>query len=220
MMLRFILLCISLSLCNCNGVIMNHYASRAHQPLDGTNGNSRFNSEDVSYAIGNLEYLNDREARNNNLYFASARKYNQIKYQIAHDYILNYQKFVKVDAKELEHRFADEQKHTSRQKLLKQMESGTLPVRPLQGNIEAMQNLKDEKNKIAFPDYMDEYLTPYNQQNDTIIQKQTTQENQNDEHFIAFAITDRDSYVQHYLYDINNDGQYKATQVFQETQLS
>ena len=47
---------ILLSITGCNGLIFNHYASRPNDPIDGTFGNKRFDSDDVKYTQGNLAY--------------------------------------------------------------------------------------------------------------------------------------------------------------------
>ena len=193
-----LLLCILLvSISGCDGILSNHYASRAHEPLDGTYGNARFDSNDVSYTQGNLEYLN------NKIYYASAQKYNDISYSVAKEYISNYQKFLKVDTKELENRLRNEQYEQKSDDILKKMEAGVLPKRPMNGNIEIMQTLKDEKNKIAFPDYMDEYLAMYNDKRNDAIENNSSDFNSQN-YIVAYDLNSRDGYVDYYFNMMNS----------------
>ena len=209
-----LLLPILLIICGCDGVIANHYAVRGNEPLDGTFGNSRFDSNDVSYTQCNLEYLNDRKTRNNNLDFASAKKYLEMNHQIAYEYVDNYQKFLKVDAKELEHGLKVDQYGVKGSDILRKMEAGHLVARPMQGNIEIIQALKDEKNKIAFPDYMAEYLNAY----DDGISSVDAGKNIDDKEDVALKhendqrMKNRDDYVEYY--NINDDAtaRYKKYQ--------
>ena len=179
-MLRYIHLYILvlLGLSGCNGIIFNHYASRYSQPLDGTYGNERFDPNDVNYTQGNLEYLKDRKTRNNVIYYASARKYNQLNYEIAKEYIGNYQKYLKVDSKALEDEMKKEHLGVKGEEILNKMELGELPVHPLRGNIEAMQKLYDEDNKNI---------------------KQLEGDNDPMYAFADINVYDRDSYVKKYL---------------------
>ena len=209
--MSILLLCLVLvSVSGCDGVLSNHYASRAHEPLDGTYGNSRFDSNDVSYTQGNLEYLNNKNNRNNKIYYASAQKYNDINYNIAKEYISNYQKFLKVDAKELENCLRNEQYEQKSDDILKKMEAGILPKRPMNGNIEIMQTLKDEKNKIAFPDYMDEYLVVYNNKRGNVI-KDVSGDTDSQNHTVAYNLNSRDDYVNYYFNMINGSIDGKDT---------
>ena len=200
-MLRYIHLYILvlLGLSGCNGIIFNHYASRYSQPLDGTYGNDRFDPNDVNYTQGNLEYLKDRKTRNNVIYYASARKYNQLNYEIAKEYIGNYQKYLKVDSKALEDEMKKEHLGVKGEEILNKMELGELPVHPLRGNIEAMQKLYDEDNKIAFPDYMSEYLDIYANGAEKKNIKQLEGDNDPMYAFADINVYDRDSYVKKYL---------------------
>ena len=217
-MLRFFIFTILVLQCGCDGIIMNHYASRANEPIDGTYGNKRFNSKDVNYTQGNLEHLTDRKKRDNNLYYASAKKYNTMNYQIAKEYLGNYQKFLRVDAKELENGMKEEQYGVKGKDLVRKMEAGILPVYPLRGNIEEMQILKDEYNKIAFPDYMDEYLNVYkNNDEDKVVVANADYDDT--QYFAEYSVRSRDDYIYRYLGAFNEDG-IMDKKVYKEAPLS
>ena len=97
---------------------------------------------------------------------------------------------------------------------LAKMEAGHLVARPMQGNIEIIQALKDEKNKIAFPDYMAEYLNAY----DDGISSVDAGKNIDDKEDVALKhendqrMKNRDDYVEYY--NINDDAtaRYKKYQ--------
>lgn len=193
----FTFILLSFTILGCNGQILNHYASRPDDPIDGTFGNRRFNKDDVKYVQGNLNYLTDRKKRNDNVYYASADYYNRLNYDIANDYITNYKKYLKVDSKELENGLKNNQYGVKGKDLLKKMETGSLTLYPVQKNVDEIQKLKDQENKIAFPDYMDEYLDVYIDNTDK--EKNKKMNSYNNSITIAFDTTTRDDYIDKYL---------------------
>ena len=210
-----IIIIIVFASCGCDGIIANHYASRENQPLDGSIIGNKISSSTAKYPQGNLDYLTDIRTRNNKTYFASARMYNENNHLIASEYVKNYKKYLKVDAKELENGLKNRQYGVPGAALLQKMEAGTLQSYPLAGNIVVMQDLNDKENKIAFPDYMDEYMDVYTSNTKQEKQKKTlVQENNNDFLLQNNGKTPRDRYVNKFLawndgYSINNKEAYK-----------
>ena len=196
----FIFLLPIISGCNGDGIIGNHYASRANQPIDGSLIGGKFDTEDKYYPNGNLEHLNDRKFRDNDIFFKSERRYNRLKYDIAKEYVGNYMKYLKVDAKELEYGLANEVYGLKGEEILAKIENGTLQPYPMKGNILAMQVLQDEHNKIAFPDYMDEYLDIYEDNKEKEIQQHFDIISEDREYPEEMLYTDpRDRYLHKYL---------------------
>ena len=164
---KILLLLLLFSFCTgCDGIIMSKRVVRSNGPIDGTSlSGSRFKKNDIRYAQGNLKYLNNRKTRDNSIYFASINEYNTIDYKIAKDYINNYQKFLKVDPDELEYMLKVEQYGKKNKDISRMMEAGVLPKHPVENNIRTIQLLNEEDNKMAFPDYISEYLD-VNRKND------------------------------------------------------
>ena len=118
-------------------------------------------------------------------------------------------KYLKVDAKELEFGLSNDLYGLKSEEILAKMESGTLQPYPIKGNIIAMQTLQDEYNKIAFPDYMDEYLDIYENKKEKEIQQYFDVINDNMEYPVEMLYRDpRDRYLYKYLAfvdDLNED---------------
>ena len=210
---------ILLSITGCNGLIFNHYASRPNDPIDGTFGNKRFDSDDVKYTQGNLAYLKDRKKRNNDLYFKSAEAYNDLNNKIANDYLDDYQKYLKVDAKALENGLKNNQFGIKGSEILRKMENGTLPVYPVRDNITEIQRLKDEENKVAVPEYMLAFLDIYIDNIEKEKKQETEEiESQHNGALLAFLTNDRDSYVKTYL-ELYGGENEKNKRVFAELPL-
>jgi len=209
-----------LLLCSCDGVIANHYASRLNGPIDGSKSSNKERFEIVYYPNGNLEHLNDRKTRNNNVYFASAKRYNDLQYDVAKDYLENYAKFLKIDAKELEQMVKNEQLGVKGEEISRKMEVGELPVHPFKGNVLVIQKLKDEDDKIAFPDYMSEFLDIYQGvegKNDKPVEVQEKNTSSNSVYAMN-AVDFRDAYVDYYL-SLSNEYAENNPVVFKEKKL-
>ena len=206
-------------LCGCDGIIANHYPNRVNGPIDGSKIKNKERFEVVYYPQGNLSHLDDRKKRDNNVYFASARRYNDLQYNVAKGYLENYAKFLKIDAKELEQMLKQEQLGVRGEEILAKMEVGDLPVHPLKGNVLVMQKLKDEDDKIAFPDYMDEFLNVF--PNDTSKAEKIKKEKQetiSSPIYAMSAVDFRDTYVDYYL-SLSNEYAENSPSVFKEKDL-
>ena len=204
--------------CSCDGVIANHYPNRINGPIDGSKSKNKERFEIVYYPQGNLNHLDDRKRRDNNVYFASAKRYNELQYNIAKGYLENYAKFLKIDAKELEQMLKNEQLGVRGDEILAKMEVGDLPVHPLKGNVLVMQKLKDEDDKIAFPDYMDDFLNIYS--DDTKKAKKIEEKETANSPIYAMNVANfRDAYVDYYL-SLSNEYAENNPSVFKEKDLN
>ena len=201
-MKKILTICVFI-LSGCNGIVLNYHPNIENRPIDGSFGNPRFNSKNVRYARGNLEYLTNRTERNNAIYFASVSSYDEIDHCIAKEYIDNYQKFLNVNSEELEEIMRNEHKGANSYEILRKMEEGTLPKYPIGNNVRIMQLLKDKKNKIAFPDYMEYYIDKYSIDENDNKNNELFATIERDENEMIYSetneINDRDSYVNYYL---------------------
>ncbi len=195
---------------SCDGVIMSKKVKRPNGPIDGSafSGNS-FNKKDIRYTQGNLEYLNNRKARNNSVYFSSIEEYNVKDYQIAKEYIDDYQKFLKVDPDKLNEILQLEQSGKKNEDILRMMELGTLPKHPIENNVRVIQTLNDKYNKIAFPEYMNEFLNKNdnvdnNKKTEIVFENENNKEKEKTENIINKYGYNRDSYINIYLKKDNN----------------
>lgn len=206
--MKKILLFLSIiTLCGCaDGVLMSKHVKRSNGPIDGPTSDGSFSHEKAVYVEGNLEYLSDYKKRNNSLYFDSIKKNNKTNYKIAENYIKEYQRFLRVDADELENMIQSDQSGKSSAYMIRKMEAGELQKYPIKENIKAMQNLKDEKDKMAFPNYMDEYLNIKEKSSDDIgyiagldydIEEKKIYKKTEDK------IITRDKYVDFYFHEMN-----------------
>lgn len=162
MFCRVLIFITLLFITNCS--IVNHYAMRdGNNPVDGQKVNTKKYTDDNVrlYPSGNLDYMNDKEKRNTKKYFASAKYYNDKKYDIANDYLGRYMKQIKIDTDQLEEQIKNGNINTKGSELLDKMEHGDFKVHPLKGNVKFMQWLKDNKDKIAYPDYMADIMDIY-----------------------------------------------------------
>lgn len=206
-MKKILLFLLIITLYGCaDGVLMSKHVKRSNGPIDGSTSDGSFSHEKAVYVEGNLEYLSDYKKRNNSLYFDSIKKNNKTNYKIAENYIKEYQRFLRVDADELENMIQSDQSGKSNAYMIRKMEAGELQKYPIKENIKAMQNLKDEKDKMAFPSYMDEYLNIKEKNSDDIgyiagldydLEEKKKHKNTEDK------IITRDKYVDFYFHEMN-----------------
>ena len=158
-MKKFLLFFLFITLSGCgDGVLMNKHIKRSNGPIDGPTGDGSFSHKRAVYVEGNLEYLSDYKKRDNSLYFNSVRKNNKSNHQVAENYIREYQKLLRIDTDELEDIIKSDQSDKNGARMFRKMEAGKLERYPITENIKAIQYLKYEKDKMAFPEYMDEYF--------------------------------------------------------------
>lgn len=164
----------SFCLFNCGGLHINHYTEKnASKPIDGnlfTKG--EFSNKPQYYPQGNLEYMNDISKRDNKIFFASCREYNDLPYNIASDYLNEYDILLKTNAEELENEIKKGNFGTTSYKMTEKMELGEMRKYPLKENILSIQNLYNEQEKVAKPLYLKEYLDKYDTQKDDDLKKQ------------------------------------------------
>jgi hypothetical protein len=212
--LKVFLFFLVLFLCTgCDGIIMSKKAYYPNGPVDGSSlFGSKFNKDDVRYAQGNLKYLDNIKTRNNSVYFSSIEEYNVLNYKIAKTYINNYKNFLKIDPDELELLLKQEQYGKKKEDIFDMMEIGILPKRPIKNNISTMQALNDEHNKIAFPDYMNEYLDVKNEQNNdkktdffAFNDNEYGERKKNEIDTISADMYDRDVYIDTYLNSLSGN---------------
>lgn len=202
-----------LLLTSCDGIIFNYYPSReGNQPLDGSLVSVDFTGK-IYYPVGNLNYIKNNENRDNRVYFASAKLYNDAQYNISNEYLEQYGKLLKVDAEELDNQLKNEQFNINSAEIVAKMENGTFMPHPMKGNILAMQNLKDSQNKIAYPDYLDEYIDVYVDGKNKIDKTSVNNEKNTKRAILYINSSTRDRYVDYYLawneeYSGNNEEQY------------
>lgn len=208
----------------CDGVIMSKKAYYPNGPVDGSSlFGSKFNKDDVRYAQGNLKYLDNIKARNNSVYFSSIEEYNVLNYKIAKTYIDNYKNFLKIDPDELELVLKQEQYGRKKEDIFNMMEIGILPKHPIKNNISTMQALSDEHNKIAFPDYMSEYLDVKNEKNDdkktdffAFNDNESSEGKKNENKTISTDMYNRDVYIDTYLNSLSGNYSSNAEQYREE----
>lgn len=154
----FVFTCLFLSGCGLN---VSYKANRPNDPKTKSIFDGDKYTKNTKYPEGNLEYLQKPEKRNNEKYFASAKMYNRIKHNVAKTYINDYTTLLNTDAEELENAIKTGQFGMSGEEILNKMEAGELRAYPLKDNLLIIQKLQNEKNKIAKPDYMSEYIDIY-----------------------------------------------------------
>ena len=162
MFVKFIFLFTFLSLTNC--AFVNHYAMReGNTPVDGKKVSSKeYTNDDVLfYPKENLDYVKNDKKADRQRYFASAEMYNDTGYDLSNDYLGNYMKQLKVDTDTIDEQIKNGNINTKGSELLEKMEYGGLKAHPVSGNIKVMQWLKDNKDKIAYPEYIAEYVNVY-----------------------------------------------------------
>ena len=143
------------------GLQVSYKANRPNDPKTKSFFDGDKYTRNTKYPEGNLQYLQKPEKRNNEKYFASAREYSKLRHNIAKEYISDYTLLLNTDAEELENAVKAGQFGMSGDEILSKMETGELRAYPLKDNVLVMQKLHNEKDKIAKPHYMDEYIDIY-----------------------------------------------------------
>ncbi len=184
----------------------NHHTEKnASKPIDGnvlTKG--EFANKPKYYPQGNLEYMTDIARRDNKVFFASSREYNDLQYQIASAYLNEYDILLKTNAEELESEIKKGNFGTTSYKMTEKMELGEMRKYPLKQNILSLQNLYNEKEKVAKPLYLKEFLDKYEILNNEALQEQSlvTNSSINDNVEISEKLSKdekRNKYVEHFL---------------------
>ena len=204
MAIKHIFTCLVLTvlLTGCNPLVVNHYANRGSNPVDGAKvGSSVYADAETVYPEENLSFLKNKNDLDYKKYYASAKMYHTDKYNVSNVYMKDYTKLLAVDADDLENRLKEEQFNIPSGELLRKMETGTAMQRPIEGNVREMQYLKEEQKVVAYPDYMVAYLDPYVKRKQA---KEVVVEQESD--FIATSHTDkklegdvRTAYVDYFL---------------------
>ena len=201
MIIRFLFLIFCFFSTGCS--LFNHYAMReGNTPVDGNKVSSKtYNNEDVIfYPKGNLDYVINEKDVNKKTYFASAKLYNDTQYDLTNDYLGRYMNQIKVNTDELEKEIQNEGLNTKGKNLLEQMEYGNIQTHPVSGNIKIMQWLKDNKDKIAYPEYIAEYLDIYTEKKQKqVIKNADFEDIVVDQTKSLSADNIRDYYVNYYL---------------------
>ena len=223
MFYRIITFITFLFLSNC--ALVNHYAMRdGNNPVDGQKVDTKKYTADNRrlYPMGNLDYINDKENRNTEKYFSSAKYYNDKKYDIANEYLGRYMKQVKIDTDQLEEQIKNGNVNTKGSELLAQMEHGEFKVHPVKGNVKFMQWLKDNKDKIAYPNYMDDFMDIYAPQTKKkVVKNKDFEDAVIDQSKVLASENVRDYYVNYYLAFNDDFTETEGKQVvFQEKPLA
>ena len=134
-----------------------------NNPVDGKKVSSKeYTNDDVLfYPKENLDYVKNDKNADQTRYFASAEMYNDTGYDLTNDYLGNYMKQLKVDTDAIDEQIKNGNINTKGSELLEKMEYGGLRAHPVSGNIKVMQWLKDRKDKIAYPEYIADYIDVY-----------------------------------------------------------
>lgn len=203
---NLLVLMFSFFLFNCGGLNINHYTEKnASKPIDGnlfTKG--EFANKPKYYPQGNLEYMTDLTKRDNKVFFASSREYNDLQYNISSDYLNEYDMLLKTNAEELEDEIKKGNFGTTSYKMMEKMEVGEMRKYPLKENIISIQNLYNENEKIAKPLYLKDYLDKYDKQQDLGLNEQKVEIRNNIDEKVEISEKlskdeKRNKYVQHFL---------------------